>query len=251
MKTLLHLVCAAALAALLAACGGGEPAAREPAAAERATAKAQTTGPAPLPILDATLLFDWAERTYPQFFPSHQSNLESAPYTYRYYPETGNYVGVAGDGVYILGPYSDNVITRVGNREDYRCNVIPSDCDHPAYARAGWVANLSTLQHGVSGKVTIVDARTIRITEFNYDGGGPQVYAYLGEQNTNPAFQAGRVIGARLNRGTAYVNATLELQLPEGQTLDELTAVSIWCADFRVNFGSGVFKPPPAPAAAQ
>ena len=249
MKTLIHLVCAAAAAAMLAACGGGEPAAREQAAAERATAKAQTTVPAPITILDVTRLLDWAERQYPEFFPSHQSNLESGPYTYRYYPETGNYVGVAGQDVFILGPFSGNVITRVGSREDYRCSVIPSDCDAPGYARAGWVATLSSLQHGVSGKVTIVDASTIRITDFNYDGGGPQVHVYLGEENTNAAFQAGRVIGPQFTR--AYVNETLELRLPDGFTLDELNAVSIWCAAFKVNFGSGVFKAPPGPAGAR
>lgn len=253
MKPLLRLATAGLLALQLVACGGGDANPVEPMKAQaRAQATAQTTLAAPTTILDVTQLLDWAEREYPQFFPSHQANLESAPYTYRYYPETGNYVGVAGQDVYILGPFSGNVITRVGSREDYRCSVIPADCPVPGYARAGWVANLSTLQHGVSGNVTIVDARTVRITEFNYDGGGPQVYAYLGADNSNAAFQAGRVIGAQLNRaGPAYVNATLDLQLPAGQTLDGFNALSIWCAEFRVNFGSGGFKAPPTPTAVQ
>ena len=250
MKSLLSIAMTGLVALQLTGCGGADPA--EPAAPQAAYAKAQATVAAPTTILDVTLLLDWAEREYPQYFPSHQTNLQSAPYTYRYYPETGNYVGVAGQDVFVLGPLSDNVITRVGSREDYRCRVTPSDCPAPGYARAGWVANLSTLQHGVSGKVTIVDARTVRLTEFNYDGGGPQVYAYLGADNSDAAFQAGRVIGPQLNRaGPAYVNATLELQLPPGQTLDEFAAVSIWCAEFRVNFGSGGFKAPPAPAGAQ
>ena len=39
---------------------------------------------------DATALFDWAERAFPQFFPSHRANSLFDPYTFRYYPETGN-----------------------------------------------------------------------------------------------------------------------------------------------------------------
>lgn len=249
---------------LLSACGGSEPAAPTEATTAAATAavqaaqtstpistQAQATAASPIAALDVTLLLDWAEREYPQYFPGHQDNLQASPYVYRYYPSTRNYVGVAGDDVYILGPLSNNLLTRVGSREDFRCRVQPSDCAPPGYARAGWVATLSMLQHGVSGKVTIVDARTLRLTEFNYDAGGPQVYAYLGSDNSNAAFFAGRIIGPRLNRGSpAYVNATLELQLPEGQTLDGYNALSIWCVEFRANFGSGAFKAPPAPAAA-
>ena len=233
---------------ILAACGGGSdtsstaeaaltvPQARE--AAQASTASAE---------VDTSALLDWAEREYPQHFPGRQANLESPPYTYRYYSATGNYVGVAGDDVYILGPVANNVLTRVGSKQDYRCRVSPGECPS-AYARAGWTTPLSTLQHGVSGTATIVDARTVRLSGFNYDGGGPQVYAYLGTSDAQAAFTVGKIIGPRLNRPAAYVNATLDLQLPEGQTLDGFAAVSIWCADFKVNFGSGSFQAPTAGA---
>lgn len=113
------------------------------------------------------------------------------------------------------------------------------------YARTGWVAQLSTLQHGVSGTVTIVDERTLRLDAFHYDGGGPAVYVYLAGQDSNAAFAVGKVVGNRLNRpGTPYVNSSVLVQLPEGQTLDGFTAVSIWCSDFRANFGSGAFVNP-------
>jgi hypothetical protein len=113
------------------------------------------------------------------------------------------------------------------------------------YPRAGWVAQLSTLQHGVSGTVTIVDERTLRLDAFNYDGGGPAVYLYLAGQDTNAAFTTGKVVGNRLNRpGAPYVNSSVLVQLPEGQTLDGFNAASIWCSDFRANFGSGAFAKP-------
>lgn len=109
------------------------------------------------------------------------------------------------------------------------------------YARAGWTALLSTRAHGVSGTAEIIDERTIVLRMFNYDGGGPAVYAYLGAQNTNAAFDAGLSTDPMLNRSTPYVNETITVTLAPSQSLNGMTAISIWCADFKVNFGSGVF----------
>jgi hypothetical protein len=110
------------------------------------------------------------------------------------------------------------------------------------YPRAGWVAKLSTNAHGVRGFAEIVDARTVRLTHFYYDGGGPAVYAYLAPSNTNSAFETGLVMEQRLNGKGAYTDSTITLTLPiTGPNLDNVSAISIWCADFKVNFGSGSF----------
>ena len=238
------------LALTLAACGGGSgdapapgllsPSAPTPRAALVAPGAAAAAATSEL---DTTVLLDWAEREYPQHFPGPQANQTSAPYTYRFYPATGNHVGVAGEDVYILGPVSNQVLTRVGVKNDFRCRAQPSLCN-VAYARAGWQARLSTLQHGVSGTVTIIDERTVRLSGFNYDGGGPQVYAYLGRDDTAASFASGKRLGGRLNSPFAYANATLDLQLPEGQTLDGFSALSIWCEAIGSSFGSGLFQPP-------
>jgi uncharacterized protein (DUF1800 family) len=110
--------------AALAACGGGGadgngsstgalPAAftNPPSDAVRshvldATSNTDSAVAAPLPT--PTEVMDWAERNFSVFFPGHKPNLTSDPYTFRYYPETGNYVGVAGDLIYIYGPVSGN-----------------------------------------------------------------------------------------------------------------------------------------------
>lgn len=111
------------------------------------------------------------------------------------------------------------------------------------YPRAGWTTKLSTLQHGVSGTAEIGDERTIVLRNFNYDGGGPRVYAYLATANTNAAIESGLVTVQQLNRpGNPYVNETITVTLPASATLDGYTVISIWCADFKVNFGSGVFR---------
>ena len=109
-----------------------------------------------------------------------------------------------------------------------------------AYPRAGYEAQLSTLAHGVSGTVTIVDADTLVVENFNYDGGGPAVYFYLGTENTQAAFIAGIPIGP-LQSGTVYTNDELVLHLPGPQTFDGYHAISVWCVDFNANFGSATF----------
>ena len=111
-----------------------------------------------------------------------------------------------------------------------------------SYPRANWFATLSTLQHGVSGTVTIVDERTLRLDNFNYDGTAPAVFVYATAVDSRASQLAGRSVGPELKQ--ALTNASLTVQLPPGQTLDAYGAVSIWCADFRVNFGSGTFKAP-------
>lgn len=118
---------------------------------------------------------------------------------------------------------------------------LPTHAASP-YPRAGWSTSLSTLAHGVSGTATIIDAQTIVLSNFNYDGGGPRVYAYLGITNTNSAFENGLPIGPFLTRsGQPYISDTITLTLTTSQTLDDFSALSIWCADFKVNFGSGTF----------
>lgn len=79
-------------------------------------------------IPDATALMDWAETTYPAIFPSKQSNQTFDPYVYRYYPETGTYLGVAASVVYVLGPITNNQLTSVGTLSDFACKVYASAC---------------------------------------------------------------------------------------------------------------------------
>ena len=82
-------------------------------------------------------LLDWAERTYPGHFPGQAATQWMAPYQYRYYPATGNYVGVAGSDVYVLGPVSQYAIQRVGSVEDFRCAVQKCVAVRPSRATTG------------------------------------------------------------------------------------------------------------------
>lgn len=109
------------------------------------------------------------------------------------------------------------------------------------HSQVGYSGYFSTLAHNVSGKATILDDCTIRITEFSYDGGGPEVYMYAAiahQYASDNAFS----ISQRLN-GTVFTDDEFILRLPDGKTLDDLTGLSVWCVDFDANFGQLEFTP--------
>lgn len=106
----------------------------------------------PTRIVTPTELFNWAERTYPQFFPSSRQNLVLGPYTYRYYPESQNHAAVAGDEIYVQGPISGGSLMRVGTLAEFTCLVDPTACGGPprdCTAPASWM---------VDGNVCVPDA---------------------------------------------------------------------------------------------
>jgi tripartite-type tricarboxylate transporter receptor subunit TctC len=81
-------------------------------------------------------LMDWAEVAYGPYFPDRPATASQDPYVYRYHPSTRNYLGVAGNSVYVLGPVagSDSIPLRVGSLADFACSVHPDSCAAPS----GW-----------------------------------------------------------------------------------------------------------------
>lgn len=107
------------------------------------------------------------------------------------------------------------------------------------HSLVGSSAEFTTFFHEVTGRATIVDDCTIEVTEFGYDGLGPKVYFYGaldGRYGSEEAF----IIGGRLD-GRSYTNDAITLTLPTGMSLDDLNGLSVWCADFDVDFGSAEF----------
>ena len=76
------------------------------------------------PIPDERL-FAYKEANFPDIFTGSWTEGTYQQYHYRYYPASGNYLGIdpAGD-VFILGPYTSGVLTAVGNIEDYRSAIL-------------------------------------------------------------------------------------------------------------------------------
>lgn len=105
----------------------------------------------------------------------------------------------------------------------------------------GYTGFFQTKAHNVSGKATIVDDCTIRISEFDYDGGGPAVYFYAAtdhQYDSQDAFAISQDIS-----GPEYENAEFVLTLPDNKTLDDFNTLSVWCVEFGVDFGSLEFTP--------
>ena len=124
--------------------------------------------------------------------------------------------------------------------------LLASLLANPAHAALiGDRTDLSTLFHQISGTVTVVDDDTFRVDNFTYDGQAPAVYFYLGADDTNPAYIAGLQASPLLS-GTAYdgTQDALFYDLPAGSTFADYNAISVWCAQFAVNFGSGTFSTP-------
>ncbi|QEG34832.1 DM13 domain-containing protein [Bythopirellula goksoeyrii] len=120
-----------------------------------------------------------------------------------------------------------------------------SDCQAQLTSpQIGWQAQLSELAHDVSGTVTILDEDSIQVDNFTYDGGGIVVKFYLGTEDSQSAFTMGTPIGFDLF-GTSYdgTQAPLIYDLPTGNTLEGLNAISVWCVAANANFGSGTFAP--------
>ena len=126
---------AVAVAAMGAGCGGDDRMAPAPSQAAATPARsvralALTTDPAA--VAEISRLLDWAERQFPELFPTSEINQVFDPYIYRFYPRSGNYLGVDGRAIRVLGPVSNNQMLEVGTLDDYACQVQIELCRAPA-----------------------------------------------------------------------------------------------------------------------
>ena len=88
--------------------------------------------------------------------------------------------------------------------------------------------------YNITGDVTVVSDCEIEVTNFNYDGRGPNVAFYSG---VNGNFRVGFPMSDRLN-GTNWEDATFSVYLPEGESFEDFNSFSIWCFQFNVDFSS-------------
>lgn len=122
-----------AAAALLAACGGGEDVTGGLQSSPAADAVFPLRAASAASVADQ--LMDFAESAYPQYFPGHQVSLDLPPYRYRHYPETGIYLGVADDVVYVMGGTFGGVPRALGPVTAYITPVDTTPVDLEAAAQ--------------------------------------------------------------------------------------------------------------------
>lgn len=82
------------------------------------------------PVYTWAQLLAWAESTYPQYFGGGSQNGTISGYTYRYYPSTGNYLGLrtGTDMVYVTGNVTDGDVLYIGTLSALSCTVYPANC---------------------------------------------------------------------------------------------------------------------------
>lgn len=113
------------------------------------------------------------------------------------------------------------------------------DCPSTS-ARIGWTASLDSFFHDVGGTAEIIDDCTVVISNFSYDGTGIDVRIYGGQGGD---YDNGFAMTGDLLKAGGYDGATLVAKLPEGESVDTLDGVSVWCVDVGIDFGSGLFGP--------
>ncbi len=70
-------------------------------------------------------LFDWAEATYPQFFPTKEKTLTWSVYQFRYYKDTDVYLAVeSGINVVALGKPTKNELMTIGSISAFSQEVL-------------------------------------------------------------------------------------------------------------------------------
>lgn len=126
--------------------------------------------------------------------------------------------------------------------------LLSSSAVAQGHPKAGLKAELQTIFHGVSGTVTIIDADTLLVEDFNYDGAAIETWFHLGVTNSESDFAAGLQVPP-LIPNVPFVDATFMLELPRGTTVDPYGAVSFWCVAANASLGRGSFLSPAVPNA--
>ncbi|XP_057339793.1 protein Skeletor, isoforms B/C isoform X2 [Microplitis mediator] len=113
---------------------------------------------------------------------------------------------------------------------------IPQNIDIP---RPRVLPEFSRLAHGLrSGNISILDSKTIYIPNLHYDGAGPDAYFWVGtgpEPNTMGFKVPNEVGGVTKLRG--YQGEDIEIVLPGNLTVFDIDWLSVWCVQYKHNFG--------------
>lgn len=113
--------------------------------------------------------------------------------------------------------------------------------------------------HGIGGSAYAIDSNTILIKDFTYDGEGPDAFFWAGNSD-KPTIKATRkpfinvVLPYPFNgEHPTYTDRNIEilpqftgsqdivLKVPEPYSVEDLRWLSVWCRDYKINFGHITF----------
>jgi len=111
------------------------------------------------------------------------------------------------------------------------------------------IGSFKNIFHDISGEAYALDSKTILIKGFTYDGEGPDAF-FLAGTSGRPSKNGDVVLGYPFEgKHYSYDDKTIPilgefagdkniiLSLPPGKTVDQLKWLSVWCRDYKINFG--------------
>jgi len=147
-----------------------------------------------------------------------------------------------------------------GAREDRLiCCPVENAIEEPVQqVTEQYLGDFVNIFHDISGQVYAVSENQLLIKGFTYDGEGPDAFFLAGESGTKPNARAtnGDIVLPYPYTGEEYQyldsnipilpgfngNEEILLTLPRGVTVSDLKWLSIWCRDYKVNFGHATFQ---------
>ena len=98
------------------------------------------------------------------------------------------------------------------------------------------------LEHGLrSGPITIVDAQTLLVPDFHYDGLGPDAHFWMSRGAAGLA-EGPHSLKLKDENGSGkplrkYTGETIVISLPDELTIYDFDLFGVWCRQFSVDFG--------------
>ncbi|CAB4069122.1 unnamed protein product [Lepeophtheirus salmonis] len=105
------------------------------------------------------------------------------------------------------------------------------------------LGRLRCTKHSVGGEIYVKDYNTLVLENFTYDGHAPDAFFYVGTKNTLPNSHGIRIqYPPGSNEPLRKFNGErVEIKLPNGLSLRDITWFSVWCRAYAVNFGDVLF----------
>ncbi|XP_076668172.1 protein Skeletor, isoforms B/C isoform X4 [Andrena cerasifolii] len=113
---------------------------------------------------------------------------------------------------------------------------IPTDLKVP---KARELPEFSRLAHSLrSGNITILDSKAFYIPNLHYDGAGPDAYFWVGNGSEPNTFGI-KVPNERKSLAPlrGYQGEDIEIVLPGNLTVYDIDWLSVWCVEYKHNFG--------------
>ncbi|KAK5661079.1 hypothetical protein OQA88_10969 [Cercophora sp. LCS_1] len=118
--------------------------------------------------------------------------------------------------------------------------LASANADTDATAKKGWAGQLSSLDGGLGGTVTVVEADQLLINDYKLeDASAPALY-WWGSATSNLG-DGFRISTKQVDEAASSNTYTIDLDA--GKTTADFSTVGLWCERFSANFGQATLAP--------